>query len=252
MKRRGQVIGAVIAFSTAMASAIVQYDIPRYQVILDREPFGAIPVAPPVVEAPVNPLIPDAPPAFIKRLRMCAITDTDDYGLRVGIVDIKAKPAKSYFFRLGDTQDGIEMIDANYEREGALLKHDGQAYWIYLDGTMDNGTAIAKAIGAHKPPPRAARPRSVGRSRTPGTPATAPTSGSYAERLRKRREILEDRRKKAVARESAGPEALKKQLQDYQMELIRAGGELGPALPIPLTQEMDKKLVAEGVLPPQR
>jgi hypothetical protein len=34
------------------------------------------------------------------------------------------------------------------------------------------------------------------------------------------------------------------------MELIRAGGDLGPALPIPLTPEQDDQLVREGALPP--
>ncbi|MCF7818374.1 MAG: hypothetical protein K9M54_10885, partial [Kiritimatiellales bacterium] len=37
-------------------------------------------------------------------------------------------------------------------------------------------------------------------------------------------------------------------LQNYQMEVIRSGM---PPLPIPLTQEMDDQLVAEGVLPPE-
>jgi len=43
---------------------------------------------------------------------------------------------------------------------------------------------------------------------------------------------------------------LQKQLQDYQMELIRAQGEKGPPLPIVLTPLMDAQLVSEGVLPP--
>ncbi len=38
-------------------------------------------------------------------------------------------------------------------------------------------------------------------------------------------------------------------LRQYQMEVMRAG--MAP-LPIPLTQEMDDQLVAEGVLPPQK
>ena len=45
-------------------------------------------------------------------------------------------------------------------------------------------------------------------------------------------------------------EVLQKHLQEYQMELIRAGGAKGPPLAIPLTPEMDAQLVKEGVLPP--
>ena len=46
-------------------------------------------------------------------------------------------------------------------------------------------------------------------------------------------------------------EELTKHLEKYQMDLIRAGGEKGPPLPMELTPEMDAQLVSEGVLPPQ-
>gem|GEM_PF-774900 len=46
-----------------------------------------------------------------------------------------------------------------------------------------------------------------------------------------------------------GAEA-QKHLEQYQKELIRAGGEKGPPLPMPVTPEMDAQLVKEGVLPP--
>ena len=42
-------------------------------------------------------------------------------------------------------------------------------------------------------------------------------------------------------------EEIRANLQEYQMEVIRQGM---PPLPIPLTQEMDDQLVAEGVLDP--
>ena len=38
-----------------------------------------------------------------------------------------------------------------------------------------------------------------------------------------------------------------KELQEYNMDLIRSGL---PSLPIPLTPEQDKQLVEEGILPP--
>jgi hypothetical protein len=47
------------------------------------------------------------------------------------------------------------------------------------------------------------------------------------------------------------PQDLQKHLQEYQMDLIRSGGAKGPPLPLPLTPEMDQKLVDEGVLPAQ-
>ena len=74
---------------------------------------------------------------------------------------------------------------------------------------------------------------------------------SYKQRLRQRQKMLEERR----LRKEEGPQLTREQLREhlktYQMDLIRADGKLGPALPIPLTKEMDDKLVEEGVLPPQ-
>ena len=73
---------------------------------------------------------------------------------------------------------------------------------------------------------------------------------SYAERLKRRREQLEERRRREAETPKLTGKELEEQLKSYQMDLIRAGGEKGPPLPIPLTKEMDDKLVAEGVLPP--
>jgi len=237
----------IVAMLVAMALPggamdAVRYDFTRYQPILDREPFGAAPVAPTAEELMADRMA-DTPPPFVKKLRMCAITETEEFGLRVGIVDISAKPPTSYMMRVGEVQDELELVDADFDREGALLKKEGVMHWIYLDGSLGSGpggaqtTVASPSPGGPRVPPSAAARSSSGRG------------GSYAERLKKRREILEERRRKSEERASVGPEALKKQLQEYQMELIRAGGELGPPLPIPLTKEMDNQLVAEGALP---
>jgi len=238
---QSSILSLLLLLSGAVAA--VDYSLPRYQVILDRQPFGAIPVAPPKNESAATP-IPVAPPAFIEALRMCAITETGSFGLRVGIVDIRAKPAKSYFFRIGDVHDGIELVAADFIKEGALLKKDGLAYWIFMDGS------IGPSEGGGRSPAAARTAAAVSRPSLPNSAGTASGGNSYATRLAKRRAILEERRRKSVEREQIGPEALKAQLREYQMELIRAGGKLGPPLPIPLTKEMDDKLVAEGVLPP--
>ena len=70
--------------------------------------------------------------------------------------------------------------------------------------------------------------------------------GTYAERLQQRREARRHPQQTAKPPLITG-EQLEKQLQQYQMDLIRQGK---PPMPIPLTPEMDKKLVEEGVLPP--
>ena len=51
----------------------------------------------------------------------------------------------------------------------------------------------------------------------------------------------------SVTNDTASVETLRKQLEQYQMGVIRTGP---PPLPIPLTKEMDDQLVKEGILPP--
>ncbi len=242
---------AIIIFYMGVCFTHGGYSRSRYKVIIDREPFGAIPVVTENTAPAPDPLIPETAPKFIKSLRMCSINESDDYGLRVGIVDIKAKPAKSYFFKVGETQDGLTLLEADFKKEGALIKKGDKAFWIYLDGTTGNGREKSGGSNSYKPSTSVLKPVTAAtRSRS-----SIIRRGSYAERLRKRREILEARRKKNLerleAKKNKTPEQLKAEMQAYQMELIRAGGKKGPAMPIPLTPEMDDELVREGVLPPQ-
>lgn len=72
-------------------------------------------------------------------------------------------------------------------------------------------------------------------------------SGIPPEHMVKRAKEREERARRAQQR---SPEEVARQLQQYQMELIRAGGDKGPPLPIPLTPEMEAQLEVEGVRPP--
>ena len=251
MNKKPYILIAIFLSIIGTCLAAVDYNMERYKVILDREPFGSAPIISDTPVAAPDPLIPETAPKFIKSLRMCAITDTEEFGLRIGIVDIKAKPAKSYFFHVGETQDGLELLEADFEKEGALIKKDDKAFWLYLDGTTGNGRD-GTASSENSSTPSVLTPTS---RKTVSARGTVSRKGSYAERLRKRREILDARRKKnkeyAEANKDKTPEELKAKLEEYQMELIRAGGTKGPAMPIALTKEMDDQLVEEGVLPPQ-
>jgi len=245
MKR---VLAIAIAVTAAGAAAgALNPEFSRYSVILQRQPFGAPPPQPPTpAAAPAEFLMPAEPPAFAAQYRMCAITETASAGIRVGLIDLQTKRAE--FLRVGQDLDGLVLVEADYKREGAKLRKEGREYWIYLDGTTG-----APGGGARHPNRLAAAAADTAR-RGAAARSHSPASGgkpSYPERLAKRREILEERRRRSREMEAIGPEALRAQLQEYQMELIRAGGELGPPLPIPLTKDMDDQLVAEGVLPPQ-
>jgi hypothetical protein len=158
--------------------------------------------------------------------------------LRVGLVDSNVKPPRSYFLYVGDMRDGIEVMDADFNEKKVLVRREEEEFWI----PMNTGTAAA-------PPPTVSKTSSsrttVGRAAARVKPQKR---RSYAERLRERRKA-EELRRQVVAEEKA--KLTKEELRDFfrqqQMEIIRKGQ---PPLPIPLTQEMDDQLVAEGVLPP--
>ncbi len=208
----------------------------RYDVILERKPFGAIPVraAAPVEVEPAAPLHDaENPPrgAFIETLRICAMTETD-FGLRVGIVDIKSKPQAVYFLYPGEDEGGITVVDADFAGERALLSKEGESYWLGMNDKAGGGATPAKNISAKRGVTKA---------------SNNSTRLSYASRLKQRRDLEAKRMEKLNQPLKISGKELEKHLQKMQMDAIRSGS---PALPIPLTAEMDDKLVAEGVLEP--
>ena len=233
LARAALVVTMLSVTATAVAS---RTDFGRFAIILERQPFGSPPpvvVAPPA-PTPVQPATPGKD-AFINALRMCAITE-NSAGTRVGLIDIRSKPQKSYFLYVGDQEDGIELVEADYLAEKALLRKGAEQYWISMGSASATGTGTSGG--------------STGATLASVSPReNQPTKRmSYAERLRQRRDAESLSIKRLQERPKLTTEELEVKLKEYQMEVIRKGQ---PPLPIPLTQEMDDQLVAEGVLPPQ-
>ena len=224
----------VVAMSCSSAMAV---DFSRYSLILERRPFAAADLADDSA-AQVVTLV--APPAFVKDLRMCAITESPA-GIRVGFVNISAKPPQPYYLYVGDSEDGIELVEADYDTEGALLRKGSEQFWLHMGGESLVGGTPPPSAGASLPPTTSStRVPSISRPPTVGSADDV----SYAERRRRR---LEEMRERAAASRDLSEAEVEKRLRDYQMDLIRKG--LTP-LPIQLTPEMDAQLVQEGVLPP--
>ena len=237
MKSQPSILVLLIVLATApiASAALQQYTFQRYQAILERQPFGE-------VKRDTRPTPPPGPvaPPFTKDITMCAITE-DDSGIQVGFVNVAVRPPKNYLLYVGETEDEFTLVRADYTRETALLKKGDKEQWISMAGPVDAG-GMATPQAASTPVRRTART-----ARTVRPKATPPKKKrlSYAERLRMRREAVAQRA--GTDNTVLTGDALKKHLEEYQMNLIRNGQ---PALPMPLTPEMDAKLVAEGVLPP--
>ena len=215
----------LIAETTSVSYAFAEAPgFERYEVILSRMPFGAEPALLPGGAAG-QPVPPEE--SFAKNLKMCAVTRNFINGKpQVGLVDAASK--KNYFLAVGEEQDGILVVEADYEGERARLRKGAEDVWIQMSDAKTMVT-IAQA------PPTGAR----GAAWVPGGARSSPNA---------RRGVVV-RESKIEAPLLTG-EALTKHLESYQMDLIRAGGEKGPPLPMELTPAMDAQLVKEGVLPP--
>jgi hypothetical protein len=189
----------------------------KYQIIINKHPFGK---QPPAATVPQN-----KPPSesFAKDLRVTMIFEGPDGDMRAGIID--DKQGISYILKKGeiDPEIGIELIEADYATSEVELKKGADT--VHL--TQKKGPVQT----------------------VKNEPQKKPTS-DYAKR---REEMLAKiKAQKEKEQEERQPrltgEALKKHLEEVQMDAIRTGK---PPLPMPLTPEMDAQLVEEGILDPQ-
>ncbi len=272
------VVGLCAVAQTSTPPPFLQ-DFERYIVILDRKPFG-IEVQPP--PADLIKISPDK--SFTAKFKMAAVTRNDSGAIHVGLVDLKTK--QSFMLGVGDSIEGVEVVEADYIKERARLRRDPEDYWVSMSGGSNSFEVVGKTE----------TPQVQKDDITPKLTATRAIAArsSYAARRegRLRRELqqlqaIEAKRAKeskngdssSVASVRAGrsknatpsqpqpisdigqallnmlnnpdnselsPEEVNALLQDYQKELIRGGQT---PLPIPLTPETDQELVNEGVLP---
>lgn len=232
----------------------------RYDIILKRQPFWN----PPPPPAPRQRVVPVKKPvpqkSFTDDIRMCGITQTKN-GLRVGFVVSggrgRNRSQNSYYLFVGESEDEIEVVSADFEGEKALLRKGDQEGWICMreqepaeqpEPPKVSSPAVAPIAGRTM---RQAKALAAGRVPRPITSYRDLLKKREEERARKLKEDQERKKKELAARSELTGEALQKHLQDYNLKLIRAKGELGPPLPIPLTAEQDAQLVEEGVLPPR-
>lgn len=242
-----------LAATAIFAQAVTTpYSIDRYELIITRKPFGAEQIISKDKPA-VNPA-EQAAEAAINALKLSALVEDEQGGVTAGIIDSKSNA--SYMLRVGESEGGIELLEADYPREKVRIKREGVERWLSMSGEAGLGRegtvspprmAMATPVNSPQPvTPRFSRPvKPMGKGLT---------KAEYAKIRDKLPPPTSALQQKYMARNpNVKPlhgEELDKHLQNYNMELIRAGGELGPALPIPLTPEQDAQLVAEGVLPP--
>lgn len=201
---------SILLFVSTATAAFASSSFQDYQIILDRSPFGEAPSR--SSQQSTRPATPPTPTDY----RLSALFEGVDGQIRAGLVNKKTN--KSLTLQLEVSEEGILLVDADFDTNSATITEQGRTFILEL-------TAGPSSIPAGIEPS----------SRT----------DRFADR---RRSLLAKMSTKTPAEESQPRltgEELKAHLQSYQMEVIRNGM---PPLPIPLTAEMDDQLVAEGVL----
>lgn len=109
----------------------------HYDIIIERKPFG--PEALPAAAEPPK-ISPDK--SFTAKYKMAAVT-RDDHGLiRVGLVNITTR--QSHLLGIGDSVEGVEVVDADYGKERARLRRDPEDYWVSMSGGSNSYEIVTK------------------------------------------------------------------------------------------------------------
>ena len=201
----------LILLGFTLCGLAVEEGFARYQIIIDKHPFSEEPL-----ETEPVPISLDK--SFARYLRLSMLFEGPDGDLRAGIIDTKEK--KNYILSIGEIEGGLELIEVDLSADEAMLRIGSEVALFKLES--DTPEPLSKSQQTARRP-------------------------SYAERLKARRAAM----KKDTPAETPNrltDEALRKQLENVQMDAIRNNL---PPLPMPLTPEMDAQLVAEGVLDPQ-
>ena len=134
----------VLATATGSVAATTADGFARYQIILERKPFGE---PPPEPEKPPPPPAAEAPP-WAESYRLYSVAQTEGEPIQASLWDLKNM--KTVMVSLGGAAvDGIELLSADIVEEVATLSKDGMSATMELEES------------AKKPPPKKNPPRGV-------------------------------------------------------------------------------------------
>lgn len=165
---------AVMGWGCALAArGAVTAEFSRYQVILDRNPFGE--VAPLAVTATVSSLTISE--TFAKDYEMKAIIDDGDK-IQVGILD--KKTTKHIYLNVGQELNGLQLVSVNYDKEEAVMKMGAETAIIKLHPDKDKDKGATPALAGAGGLPSFGMPR-----KSPFAEGAPPFGASDQENTRK-------------------------------------------------------------------
>ncbi len=218
---KNSIVLALAAMCVVAADA-AEYKRERYNLIVERSPFGADPMG--VAQQQDQKNAAAETKAAEKELRLCFLLEAENGEVRAGFQNKAAKPGdpKSVILMVNESFKGMKLLSIDLLNSQATLDRNGTKVTFELSRPTPATVASKSATPQRR--------FGGGFRKSPSAPPAKPKEPelSPAEQAAKRAEVREN-------------------LRQYQMEVIRSGM---PPLPIPLTPEMDDQLVSEGVLPP--
>jgi hypothetical protein len=123
-------------------------DFSRYNLILERKPFGV-----PPVEAAPEEGAPVPPDSFATYVRLTALMQEEGGRVRVGFVDKRQKD-KSYMLSVGEKADDYEVLEADVEAEVAKLRKGTEEQWLSMKiaGAVTAPETGGRVRGPRPPP----------------------------------------------------------------------------------------------------
>lgn len=145
-------LSAVVGWGAApLAQAVTTTDFSRYQVVIDRKPFGEVA---PILAPGVADLA--TVESFAKDYEMKAIIDDGDK-LQVCILDKKAN--KHMYLDIGQEISGMRLVSVNYDKEEAVLKMGTETTVIKLHPDKDKAKDALPAMPGALSAPSFGMPR---------------------------------------------------------------------------------------------
>lgn len=134
----------------------------KYQQILDRMPFGALPPnfgqTPPEAPTQTEAQMQAEQQKLAQQINMSCINITPDGSTAIGFTDLSAKPPVNFYLLVGASAGGWTVIDADYDLEVAIIEKDGVRINLKLGKGLIDAQSLQELIAKKDgtPPPEAA------------------------------------------------------------------------------------------------
>ena len=244
-------------------------DFSKYQLILDRMPFGALPAnfgqnAASAEQTQTDAQVKAEQQKLAKQVNMSCVNVTPDGSTAIGFTDLDAKPPVNYYLLVGATAGGWSVVAADYDEEWAQIKKEDITITLKLGkGLIDAPPPThAPALTAEKDVSSPDTPQ-FGSIRRPalagrGPPSPASSQARLAESQKLHEEItkvkesggdlgsymdrLRERKQQEKAEKAAAEQAAREQLQNLARKITEE--ELKKE-----EREMNLNLIEQGAHP---